>query len=64
MNTKLIKAWLNSGAAPLEDFGPAIGLTDIEIIRIMNGRQQADEGTQYVLAELFDSTVDELFSDE
>jgi DNA-binding XRE family transcriptional regulator len=63
MNTKLIRAWIEAGSPPLEDLAPALGMTDVAMIHLMNGRKFPDLGTQQLLANVFKKKVSDLFDD-
>ena len=33
MNVKLVKAWVDAGSPAIEDLGPALGISDLILIR-------------------------------
>lgn len=61
MNVMLTRAWMEAGSPPLEDLGPALGMTDLDLVQYMNGRKYPDRGTQQLLADVLDKPVDVLF---
>lgn len=63
MNLKLTHAWIESGSPSLEDLGPALGMTDIELIRFFSGRKYPDKGTQQLLADVFKKKIADLFDE-
>ncbi len=61
-NTRLIRAWMEKEAS-LEDLGPALGVRDVELIKIFNGLRCPDKEMQELLAAIFEKKVEDLFDE-
>ena len=63
-NIKLIKAWLQNGAPPIEDLAPIMNLHDINLNPLMAGKLKPDNSTKELFSALFDQPVYELFPED